>query len=142
MQIFDRGNYNYLNNNYNIPTYEQTEDEKYFNPYEGYIRGNLFPKLYNTYKIEVPYEIRPLNEQAEMLTYINSLYFALTDLNLYLDIHPTDKKAINEYINCLNNLKEYMRIYQNTYEPLTNTSEALEAYPWRWIDSWPWECGN
>ena len=86
MQIFDRGNYNYLNNNYNIPTYEQTEDEKYFNPYEGYIRGNLFPKLYNTYKIEVPYKIKPLNEQAEMLTYINSLYFALTDLNLYLDI--------------------------------------------------------
>ena len=44
-----------------------------------------------------PYEIMPMNKQAEMLTSIDSLSFACTDLGLYLDVNPDDKDALVLY---------------------------------------------
>ena len=139
----DRGYYNYINNNYNIPTYEQNVNQNnIFDPYNGLIRGNMFPDLYNTYKIDNPIDIKPMNEQAEMLTYIDSLCFACVDLGLYLDINPDDKDAIELYNMYRTNLGEYMVMYQNKYGPITRTSDALNAYPWKWNASpWPWEKG-
>ena len=139
----DRGYYNYINNNYNIPTYEQNVGQNnMYDPYNGLIRGNMFPDLYNTYKIDNPIEIKPMNEQADMLTYIDSLCFACIDLGLYLDINPDDKNAIELYNMYRTNLGEYMVMYQNKYGPITKTSDSLNAYPWKWNDSpWPWEKG-
>lgn len=139
----DRGYYNYINNNYNIPTYEQDVNKSnIFDPYNGLIRGNMFPDLYNTYKIDNPIDIKPMNEQAEMLTYIDALCFACIDLSLYLDINPNDKDAIELYNMYRTNLGEYMIMYQNKYGPITKTSDSLNAYPWKWNDSpWPWEKG-
>ena len=130
-------------NNYNIPTYEQNVNQNnIFDPYNGLIRGNMFPDLYNTYKIDNPIDIKPMNEQAEMLTYIDSLCFACVDLGLYLDINPDDKDAIELYNMYRTNLGEYMVMYQNKYGPITRTSDALNAYPWKWNASpWPWEKG-
>lgn len=139
----DRGYYNYINNNYNIPTYEQNVNKSnIFDPYNGLIRGNMFPDLYNTYKIDNPIDIKPMNEQAEMLTYIDALCFACIDLSLYLDINPNDKDAIELYNVYRTNLGEYMLMYQNKYGPITKTSDSLNAYPWKWDDSpWSWEKG-
>jgi spore coat protein JB len=139
----DRGYYNYINNNYNIPTYEQDVNKSnIFDPYNGLIRGNMFPDLYNTYKIDNPIDIKPMNEQAEMLTYIDALCFACVDLGLYLDVNPDDKDAIELYNVYRTNLGEYMLMYQNKYGPITKTSDSLNAYPWKWNDSpWPWEKG-
>ena len=39
--------YNYLNNNCNLPIYNQPKGKSLFNPYQGFIRGNMFPDLYN-----------------------------------------------------------------------------------------------
>ena len=84
--------YNYMNNNYNQPLYNQQSfnninnaNSKLFDPYVGFISGNMFPDLYNAYKLSDPLEIEPMNEQAELLTYIDALCFACMDLNLYLD---------------------------------------------------------
>ena len=133
--------YNYVNNNYNIPTYEQSvSNTDTFDPYNGLIRGNLFPDLYNSYKFDKPLQIKPANDQAEMLTYIDSLSFALIDLGLYLDINDKDKKALELYNKYRANLGEYMILYQNKYGPITKTSDSLAAYPWQWNNSpWPWE---
>ena len=137
----NRGYYNYDNNNYNIPTYEQNINQSnIFDPYNGLIRGNMFPDLYNTYKIDYPIDIKPMNEQAEMLTYIDSLCFACTDISLYLDIYPDDKDAIELYNMYRTNLGEYMVLYQKKFGPITKTSDALNSYPWKWNNApWPWE---
>ena len=49
--------YNYMNNNYNQPLYNQQsfnnmnkKSSKLFDPYVGFISGNMFPDLYNAYK--------------------------------------------------------------------------------------------
>lgn len=133
--------YNYVNNTYNQPSYNQTSDQlKLYNPYNGFIRGNMFPELYNAYKVNQPFEIKPNNEQAELLTYIDALGFATIDLNLYLDNFPDDKKALelfNQY-RCLK--QEYMNEYQNKYGPLVLSSDVLNTYPWAWEKGpWPWE---
>lgn len=135
--------YNYINNNYNQPLYtENISPKNLYDPYEGFIRGNLFPELYNGYKVK-PIELKPVNEQAKLLTTLDALCFTLTDLNLYLDIYPDD----NDMINLFNKYREQVESVKNTYEskygPLTINSNSNNTYPFIWInDPWPWMGGN
>jgi spore coat protein JB len=130
-------NSNYLKgNNANV----QNTTGNLYDPYAGFIRGNMFPNLYDPYKIPKPYDIQPVNEQAQLLTYIDSLGFAMIDLNLYLDVHPDDRGAIdlfNQYRTQKNELKQE---YERKFGPLLLSSDALATYPWPWDDKpWPWE---
>lgn len=103
-----------------------------YSPYEGFIRGNMFKNLYDPYLSAEPYEIRPMNEQAETLTEIDSLCFALIDLGLYLDVYPNDRDIINLYNNYLSRKTELTNNYEKKYGPLTLNSSALNTYPWAW----------
>lgn len=136
-----RDYYNFENNNYNQPLYDKDYNKKnIYDPYNGFIRGNLFPDLYNNYKISNPYNIEPMNEQAKMLTEIDSLCFALVDLNLYLDVNRNDKDIIKLYNQFLNKKTNLLTQYQRKYGPITLDSESLNNYPWSWDNSpWPWE---
>lgn len=121
---------NYINNTQNT----------LYNPYQGYIRGNLFPNLYNTYKVNAPFEIEPLNEQARMLTNLNSLDFSLNDIALYLDIYSNDKNMINLYNQYLTQEKMLLNEYERKYGPINRDSEYMNKTPWTWIECpWPWE---
>lgn len=132
--------YNYINNNYNQPNYMQPAMHKKYDPYNGFIRGNMFPELYNNYKINKPFEISPMNEQAEMLTILDSLCFATIDLNLYLDNYPNDREALKLFNEYREQLNAYKQEYQQKYGPLLLSSDSLNKYPWAWNDSpWPWE---
>ena len=108
--------YNYMNNIGNMNTMNNMNNANIqlpsiYDPYQGFIRGNLFRDLYSPYKLNKPYDIEPANEQARMLTSIDALKFAMIDLNLYLDIYPNSKEYIdlfNRYRVEVNGLiKEY-----------------------------------
>lgn len=138
--------YNYMNNNYNQPIYNQqkfdgaNKSSKLYDPYNGFISGNMFPDLYNSYKISNPYEIQPMNEQAELLTYIDSLCFACIDLGLYLDLYPDDKNMIELFNKYREQKKQYEREYESKFGPLYLSSDAMNSYPWAWSKSpWPWQ---
>ncbi len=130
---FDGNNLrNYQNNNY--------QNDNLFNPYEGLIRGNLFKNIYDPYKNEKPYTIKPMNDQAKMLTDIDSLEFALIDLNLYLDVYPDDKNAIELFNKYRNEHNQLLYTYQNEYGPILLNSDSLNNMPWMWDNRpWPWE---
>ena len=130
---FDGNNLrNYQNNNY--------QNDNLFNPYEGLIRGNLFKNIYDPYKNQKPYTIKPMNNQAKMLTDIDSLEFALIDLNLYLDIYPDDKNTIALFNKYRNEQNELLNEYQNKYGPILLNSDALNNMTWMWDNNpWPWE---
>lgn len=144
MPIFDNtmrnDYYNYKNNNYNKPLYTEDADaNKLYDPFQGFIRGNMFPNLYNGYKVN-PIEIKPANEQARMLTYLDSLSFAAHDINLYLDIYPNDNDMINLFNQYRMEANKLMEEYQNTYGPLLVNSNANKVKPWAWDNKpWPWE---
>lgn len=139
--------YNYMNNNYNQPLYNQQSfnnmnkvNSKLFDPYVGFISGNMFPDLYNAYKLSNPLEIEPMNEQAELLTSIDALCFACIDLNLYLDLYPEDKSAIELFNKYRVQKEKYEKEYDRKYGPLFISSDALNTFPWAWDNSpWPWQ---
>lgn len=131
--------YNYMNQE-NFYKNNNNNNNSLFDPYNAFIRGNLFKNLYDPYNNKEPYEIKPINEQARLLTKINSLCFSLKDLNLYLDVYPNDNNMINLY-NKYNQEKEKLtKDYENMYGPICLNSDALNSYPWSWEDThWPWE---
>lgn len=133
--------YNYANNNYNQPLYDQNiQDKQIYDPYNGFIRGNMFPELYNSYKLNKPLEITPMNEQAELLTYVDALTFAMIDLNLYLDVYPNDREALELFNQYRMQADEYTKKYESKYGPLELTSNSLNTFPWAWDNApWPWE---
>lgn len=139
--------YNYMNNNYNQPLYNQQSfnnmnkvSSKLYDPYTGFISGNMFPDLYNAYKLSNPLEIEPMNEQAELLTSIDALCFACIDLNLYLDLYPEDKGAIELFNRYRVQKKKLEKDYESKYGPLFISSDALNTFPWAWDNSpWPWQ---
>lgn len=138
--------YNKMNNLFNQNIDNDIYKEAYednnnlYDPYNGFIRGNLFKDLYDPYKLKVPYEVKPMNEQASMLTDIDALGFAMIDLNLYLDIYPDDRKAINLFNQYRKQKEGLMEEYESKYGPINLNSESLNKYPWAWDDMpWPWD---
>ncbi len=77
-------------------------------------------------------------ERLAMLKEIMALDFSALELNLYLDTHPRDQRALalhNEYDR---KLKELKGIYESKYDFLTHKN--ISECPWEWIkDPWPWE---
>ncbi|MBE6149566.1 MAG: spore coat protein CotJB [Firmicutes bacterium] len=139
---FNYPNFNYQNNKNNPKNmqYMNNYNQNLFTPYEGFIRGNMFTSLYDPYRDMKPFHIKPMNEQADMLTKIDSLGFALTDLNLFLDVNPNDKSAIDLFNQYRKQKEELMKKYQDKYGPLELSSDSLNKYPWMWDNRpWPWE---
>ena len=126
-----RDYYNYENNNYNKPNYVSTTNN-ILDPYEGFIRGNMFGDLYNGYKLSKPVSITPNNKQAEILTTIDSLTFAIIDLGLYLDVHPEDKDALELYNYYNDSCEKYTKEYENNYGPLSLSAKMPNDY-YTWI---------
>ena len=72
--------------------------------------------------------------RRDMLEKIRCLEFAITELALYLDTHPTDEKALCLHIKYCKECKECKDKYQKVFGPLTI------QYPcnkWRWLEE-PW----
>lgn len=140
-QFYTNQNINSEKNlNYNKCNYNQNNPGNLYDSYAGFIRGNMFPDLYNTYKLSKPFDIQPMNEQAELLTYIDALSFAMIDINLYLDNFPENRQMIDLFNQYKNEANKMMKEYESKYGPLFANSEASNAYPWAWNKCpWPWE---
>lgn len=131
---------NIFNQIRNINNNNSIQKNELYEPYNGFIRGNMYKSLFDPYKIKEPYEIRPMNEQAELLTYIDALCFATIDLSLYLDVYPNDKTAIDLFNQYRIQKKDLTEQYENKFGPLLLNSDSLNSYPWGWDDKpWPWE---
>lgn len=78
--------------------------------------------------------------REDLLRKIQELEFAVIDLNLYLDTHPENQRALMDYNMFTSELIRLKRMYEMKYGPFTNFGYAPSQYPWRWIeDPWPWE---
>lgn len=83
--------------------------------------------------------------REKMLHEIMAVDFAIVDLNLYLDTHPNDEKAIALCNNCVKKSMELKDCFQEMYGPLSVMNYINCDENWRWIENpWPWdkhECG-
>lgn len=131
-QAGDNMNFNKCNFN------SSTKPAQLYDVYNGFIRGNMFPNLFNQYKISRPFDIRPLNEQAELLTKVDAYTFAAHDVNLYLDTHPDDKEMVELFNQYSGDAKTARDEFENKFGPLLVNSK--EGFPWAWNNRpWPWE---
>ena len=73
-------------------------------------------------------------EQTALLQYINEVSFAINDMNLYLDTHPEDKKALAFMEEHVKMRKRALKEYAMKYGPLTiDTTDDVQSCSWDWV---------
>lgn len=76
--------------------------------------------------------------KEELLRRLTAFDFMALDLQLFLDIHPTDRAALEKYNAIVTQADALRDMYQARYGPLYSFRSASN-YPWEWINPpWPW----
>ncbi|MBE6140202.1 MAG: spore coat protein CotJB [Firmicutes bacterium] len=107
------------------------------NPKEGFLRGNMYKDEYKPYKNYTYFKITPRNRKEQLLFEIMELNFAITDLNLYLDLHPNDQIVNSMFHNLVIKACEKELEYVNSYGPLELEESSTEKFDWV-KGPWPW----
>ncbi len=133
-------NINNTNINNMIDMNNQNVNSDLFSPYEGYIKGNLFKNLYDSYKNLKPVNIKINNERDELLLNVNQLSFARHELNLLLDNYPNNQNTLNLFNRYLKMEDKARENYERKFGPLDVNFENNTNTPFMWVsDKWPWE---
>lgn len=78
--------------------------------------------------------------RAELLRRVQSNSFAMRDLMLYLDTHPTDEEALRAYLAHKDAYQEYADAYAARFGALTQMQIGAEDGWTAWSNTpWPWE---
>lgn len=130
-------NQNYLNliRLYQNQNPNNQKNLKFYVAIDGYSKGNMDATLYDPFGNYVPRKLDDNNP----FNLLRAYQFALIDLQLYLDTHPTDvvtKELFDKYLNEYNKMKNF---YEEKCGPLTLDSEANEGKVWKWQKNWPFE---
>jgi len=113
------------------------------NSTEGTLRGNMFPDLYDPYKVQSSNMFTPTSERERQMFEVQKAGFAMKDINLYLDVNPGDSCMINLYNRYVDEYTRALNNYESQYGPITLKSKTLNTMPWVWVQTkWPWERGN
>ncbi|MBT2214292.1 spore coat protein CotJB [Virgibacillus dakarensis] len=79
-------------------------------------------------------------EYYQLLEEIQAVDFVLVELNLYLNTHPDDYDAIEQFNNNVKRSKELKVQYEKKYGPLMGFGRSYGNYPFDWGDTpWPWQ---
>lgn len=76
----------------------------------------------------------------KLLHALQAVDFVLVELNLYLDTHPNDLRAIEQYNGFAQKRKELAQKYESSYGPLMHFGHSYSRQPWEWKEApWPWQ---
>ncbi len=77
-------------------------------------------------------------ENKDLLKKIQALSFAKVEAELYLDVHPDSKAALDYYREILSELSNAVTKYQNENSPLF--ADGVVSDDWTWVKGkWPWQ---
>ena len=66
--------------------------------------------------------------------------FALVELTLYLDTHPADMQAVQQFNQLSQRRRQIAHEFELKYGPLLQFGLSYSRFPWQWIDTpWPWQ---
>ena len=79
--------------------------------------------------------------KKEMKINIYQLDFAIHELVLFLDTHPTNRKALELLSQYREKRQECVALYEERYGAFVVTPKDVPAKDcWKWLESpWPWE---
>ena len=79
-------------------------------------------------------------EYYQMMGQLQAVDFVLVELTLYLDTHPTDMDAINQFNQFAKERRQIKKTFEKSFGPLLQFGNSYSACPWNWDDSpWPWQ---
>ncbi len=114
--------------------FQQTNPPQY-EPRTALVRGTLYKGLDLPFMGMVNRQNKPFNSKTELQT----IGFALQELALYLDTHPDDRQALEQYRACQKMYHEGMMRYSEMQRPLTH-AQPVNDREYTWLcDPWPWE---
>lgn len=133
--IFDLANYNLMNN------MNMNSNVNILSAKEGFLRGNMFKDEYKPYKDLTFINIKPKSEMEAKIYNVMQYSFAINDMNLYLDLHPEDKKGVSLLKELIKEEKVAKDEYERMYGPLEVCD--VDATTFDWIkEPWSWEKDN
>ncbi len=80
-------------------------------------------------------------DKAELMKKIQSLAFAKTETELYLDGHPEATAALEYYKELVVKLGLLTEEYEAKYGPITASGNVGDAWEWA-LGKWPWQYGE
>lgn len=111
-----------------------------FNKDEALAKGNLFKSLYVPYKSYKEGSIKVSNQMEKDMLDLQTILFAINDLNLYLDLHPDDYSMFNTFKSYVKDFKTKKKEYTKKYGPI-DLFDEMDKF--EWVSSvFPWEDGN
>lgn len=76
----------------------------------------------------------------DLIKKITEVEFALIDLNLYLDNHPDNSRALERFNELSRDASKLRKAYEMSFGPLLNFGYCENSSPFTWTDDiWPWE---
>ncbi|WP_163537675.1 spore coat protein CotJB [Gracilibacillus sp. YIM 98692] len=76
----------------------------------------------------------------QLLEQIQAIDFVLVDLTLYLDTHPDDMQAIEQFNQAAYQSKQLKKQFEHHFGPLDQFGKSYSSYPFDWKDApWPWQ---
>jgi len=115
-----------------------SDNRNLFAAKEGFLRGNMFRNEYKPYKNLTFINIRPKNDRDAKLFNVMCYSFAITDMNLYLDVHPEDRKALTYLKELIVEEEKAKKEYIMKYGPLNVCDTKGDKFDW--INGpWSWE---
>ncbi len=85
-------------------------------------------------------------EKEQLLSQINTISFAINDLTLYLDTHPTCQNGTTLFYELMKKRLDLLTEFADKYSPLTQFSMGIEPYStsnYNWSEgAMPWEGGD
>jgi spore coat protein JB len=80
------------------------------------------------------------SEYYQQLEEIQTADFVLVELTLYLDTHPTDMQAIQQYNQYAQYSKQLKEKFESNFGPLQQRSVNRANDRWAWSsEPWPWQ---
>lgn len=78
-------------------------------------------------------------EKEKLRRVIDTVSFAINDINLYLDTHPNDADALAQYEKYKTIRQQAVKEYTANFGPLT-ADNVTSTGKWSWVCTpWPWE---
>ncbi|WLR44254.1 spore coat protein CotJB [Bacillus carboniphilus] len=79
-------------------------------------------------------------EYYKNLEEIQAIDFVLVDLTLYLDTHPKDLQAVEQFNQYANYSKQLKQQFETLYGPLQQYGNSYSDRNWFWGTApWPWQ---
>lgn len=84
---------------------------------------------------------KTLDEQYyRRLRELQEVDFALVELSLYLDTHPSDQQALQQFNQLAQQRQKLAKQFELEYGPLMQFGHSFSRYPWQWVETpWPWQ---